>query len=294
MRFALVALVLATSGTAYAQGFCRSCTVDRATPIFADDPNSCAQACFCDIDAGERFLFWDRRCLPWAIEAGDPRDVTREVFRTTIARAFARWTNVDCGGETVGFEVQESSEPAPSDVAEFLPGGGNQNAFIFADDWTDRGYAPNAFALTTVWQNPNTGEIFDADIELNEQRWRWAICPEGGCDSNLVATVDLENTLVHEIGHFFGFGHPSAGGDDLSLWACSRPGETVRRDLSLQDEIGMCEVYADQLPNACSFEPRSFDEGCGCRAVGGSERELPLAGLLLVLGFTAWRVRARR
>ena len=73
--------------------------------------------------------------------------------------------------------------------------GTNANIIMFQDTkWTYIG-ADNTLAKTTVTYDNDTGEIFDADIEINHANNNFTIN-----DDNV--DFDLQAVLTHEIGHF--------------------------------------------------------------------------------------------
>ena len=122
---------------------------------------------------------------------------------------------------------------------------------LFVSDWSERGNDPNAFGLTAVWHDTRTGEILDADMELNETLGPFGICPVGAsCE-----VVDIQNVVTHEAGHFFGLGHSRER--FASMYGSSRRGETIKRTLKADDVEGFCATYPPgSLPDACDFAPR--------------------------------------
>src|SRR5512138_3440418 len=104
--------------------------------------------------------------------------------------------------------------------------GGIYNCYEDHGDWS-------TVALTTVVYDPNTGRVFDADMEVNgwdgagtgtplqsqtgqsaahgyyftcDLRPGWSACTtygQTGCFA-----WDLQNTVTHEAGHFVGLAHP--------------------------------------------------------------------------------------
>jgi hypothetical protein len=58
------------------------------------------------------------------------------------------------------------------DQAEYNRFGPNANTVAFVSDWGARGsdYVADAYGVTLVWHNPDTGEILDADIHVNLSR----------------------------------------------------------------------------------------------------------------------------
>lgn len=289
----LAAVVLAASVvcTNQAAAWCQSCTVTRAFP-------TCAQPCFCptDTDPDARFIAWQRPCIDYAIDEGS-MDLPLADVEAVFERSFAAWTEADCAGGPLALQVRRRAEPSQCDVPEFVSGGGNVNAMGFVDDWSIRGHAPAAYALTTTWFRRSTGEIVDADMELNQEDWEFAICTDGDCGR----AIDLENTVTHELGHFFGLAHTEAL-EDATMWACADPGETFKRDLSDDDIEGICAIYAEGFDAECDFEPEGgFDPscstvretGCGCIAAGRGEAG-PFGLLFTATVLAVGRMRRRR
>ncbi|MCC6808654.1 MAG: matrixin family metalloprotease [Deltaproteobacteria bacterium] len=162
---------------------------------------------------------------------------------TTVRQGFSTWTALSCtdfqftdGGltasERVGFDFRRLDE--------------NENIVIFQNSWA---HDPLVIGLTTATFNSQTGEIFDADIELNDEQYDFT-------NKNTNVQTDLLNTVVHEVGHFLGFDHTDKPGSTLPV-ACastatmsktSTLGETQKRELATTDQLGMCFVYPTGKP----------------------------------------------
>lgn len=242
-------------------------------------------------------LEWNRRCMEYALDARGSKDLTLEQVSEIVGMSFDAWLSIDCpeGGKP-GFEVRETNDYAVCDRAQYNTEDGNVNTIAFATDWEAREYDPAAYALTTVWHNTRTGEIYDADIEINEQRGTYGVCPPiDGCSDG---TVDLQNVMTHEAGHFFGLGHTQPVHSFAVMHAVSPPGEVGKRIPRTDDVEGFCAIYPPgSLPEACSFAPRHGldlnceDGGCGCSTpgAGGDPHGWWLLAGLLIVG--AWRAR---
>ncbi|MEM9071449.1 MAG: matrixin family metalloprotease [Myxococcota bacterium] len=265
--------------------------------------SGCRQACLRldDFTPAEREsrnivpLAWERPCIEYAIHEAGARDLPIADVERIIAGAFARWTSAECGGRTPGFMVRPSAAPGECSVPEYVPNGSNANTFTFVDDWSDRGLAGGAFALTTTWFSTRTGEIFDADMEINQEFWDWADCPEEGCSDG---RIDLDNTVTHELGHFFGLAH-TPDDPEATMWACADEGETKKRTLEVDDITGICTIYPPgAFAEECDFRPRGgFDPacradrsgGCGCTTPGSAEGSWIWAFFVVGVALRRWR-----
>lgn len=249
-------------------------------------------------------LAWRRRCTSISVsEALPPTDLTIDEVRTVLETSFATWTTVDCGGAPTGLDVDVLTETNLCTEAVHNTNGRNVHSILFVQEgWSsDRAHDPRAYAVTYVWHDPNSGEIYDADIEINESRGTYTICPEEGCTD---ARIDFPNVLTHEIGHYFGIAHTP---DDpfATMYASAPAGETIKRSLTTDDTTALCTMYPPgSLPEACDPTPRGGLDltcappgNCGCRAPGTdptSTRGATLAAIALAALLGGRRLRRAR
>jgi len=252
-------------------------------------------------EAGEFPLAWRRRCTETSLSIFAARDLEDAAVRGVVQDAIDTWTTVGCdaSGTPTGLSVALLDAPSECSQAVHHASGRNVSSIVFvADGWsTERMHDPRAYALTLVWHDPRSGEIWDADMDVNEARGTYAVCPPEGCAPGF---VDLPNVLTHEMGHYFGLGHTP---DDAlaTMWSSAEPAETLKRDLQPDDAAGLCALYPPgSLPETCDPTPRGglgLDCGpgsdCGCSVPG---RRAPYAtGLggaaLALLGLTLRRRR---
>ena len=151
-------------------------------------------------------------------------------------------------------------------------------------------------------KNKNTGEILDADIAFNAVDYTWADRVESP-DQLASNTADFQNALTHELGHVIGLDHScyapadgqtrlldNTGSPDLDCY--SNPAlptsiaestmypsvslrDTTRRDLSTDDQQGVCEIYPyahETCPISEDYAPEDHKFG-GCTTLPGGPRD---------------------
>lgn len=289
MVLAMVLAMLETSAPAPAEAFCRMTTSRRAPsvtePCILPDPAA---------DPPELFLAWERPCTTIALSTAASNDLSSEQLLGVLQRSLGAWEAVSCDGSPLGIDIQIRSDTSTCQAPLYRDGGGNANTLIFQDAWPPMNDSA-AFALTTVWHRRSTGEILDVDIEVNEERGPFGVCPAAGCTDS--RTVDLENVLTHELGHYLGLAHSTE--TEATMFVSAVAGEVLKRDLHPDDIDGICTVYPPGRPSAeCNYEPRGGldldceEDGCSVTRVGASrDRGAPLA--LLVLAWIGLRARRR-
>lgn len=233
-------ITLTLSGDANA--FCRSTT--------------CSGTCQRDADGckteGEP-LYWASYCVGFSLQESGSEHIDFSTFEQIAAESFVAWSEVDCGGDvsTIAFTRLDD---VTCHQAEYDPSGTNANVVMFQDHKWDYKGVDNTLAKTTVTYDTATGEILDADIELNHAFNELTVG-----DDDVV--YDLQSILTHEIGHFIGFDHTLAAGATMN--AGYDPGSTNQRDLDADDLEGLCSVYPPGRDAVCQPEPRGgFSAEC--------------------------------
>lgn len=249
MTGALAALALALTLTAaprIAAAFCRSTTCDI--------PDSFAQ---CGDDSADCIpLAWKRPCIGWNIQRDASERVSYEVAEEALTQAFEAWLTAPCGENlTPGLRIEDLGEVTCADI-EYNSAAGNANAVIFRDGAWPHQDGDHNIALTTVTYDVNTGEIFDADIEVNTDQFTltWGVG---------AVNYDLVSIFAHEAGHFLGLSHSDVA--EATMYRHYEQGTTDFRDLSVDDALAMCTVYppSDTVLQACNPIPRhGFSPDC--------------------------------
>jgi hypothetical protein len=250
-------------------------------------------------------LKWRRSCMSFSMQERAEPEPGFEDIRDVADVSFVTWMQVSCEAGPVGLGVAQTQQLGECDEPEYNQTAPNANTIIFIDNWIERELPPDAFGLTLVWHNPDDGEIYDADMQINETLGALAICgavcPEG--------RVDLQNVITHEAGHFFGLGHSNVRTATMS--ARASVGEISKRDLSEDDRAGLCAIYGTSPRQRCEssdfmpdngFSPVCWtgqDQGpssrglCSVTAPGGVARP-KLPGFGAALALLALLARRRR
>jgi hypothetical protein len=241
---ALTLLLGALAPAPVAHAHCRETVNTSPTGPCVDDPSA-------------KVLFWTRSCFTYIFNdqvfSRIPRLSEREI-RDTFNQAFATWAAIDCGDGRKPFSAQQAPGVSQNSVSQCLLDTRNE-ALITAKtpaDWTAEGNSDAALAITEVWNDKNTGEILDVDMELNVQNGRFANCDKA-CGTT---DIDLLNTITHEAGHVLGLGHSTVTGATMTFQ--SHPGETSKRTLRQDDIDGYCGL---DLP-----EHKCSGSDCACPA----------------------------
>jgi hypothetical protein len=308
-RAALLAAALLAPASA--EAFCRTWSCDPAKgscPQDKDNP-ACVGG---DPAKNHKPLYWPQRCIGFSLneKASAKLDSNPDRARAKFARiadlSFATWQKADCGqGKRpslsfydLGFvscDRQEFNGYNP-DNTDRPTAQGNTNLIVFRDKWpAEYASSGNTLALTTLTFNVQSGEIYDADIEINGEI--------AVTTSDVAVTNDLQSILTHEIGHFLGIAHsPDA---TATMFSTYEPGSLSMRDLAPDDINAVCSIYKPEragLP-ACDPTPRhGYADRCavpapapdGCSASGRAVGAAGGLGFALVAGALALGARRRR
>jgi hypothetical protein len=299
-----LALTALLAGTTAARAYCRERTCDPN-----DKKQHCEKVDNC-VTSGH-LLYWKSSCVSFDAQAdGSPlRGIDADTVTQVVGLAFTPWLEANCGngspamkigtyGPVVCDQVENPDPTHPDQYNRSTEKGAN--VVMFRDDgWPYQG-SQDAYGLTTVTYNTDTGEIIDADIEINSTDFDVTVDGSG---------TDLQTILTHEVGHFLGMAHAATANQTATMRANWDGVGTDLRNLSDDDVAGICEIYPPGRSATSSCLPlNGFASDChvpadkplsgGCALASAESRRdsrtnplYPGAGVL-VLGSLRRRRRA--
>jgi MYXO-CTERM domain-containing protein len=261
------------------------------------------------------FLFWSTRGHSFQMDSLGTPDVAGTAAFDAIRRSFATWSAAPCSD--LVFPEVLPLEQADRRIGYF-PDQYNRNLILFrtvrcdapgvvpaGDPCIAEGGCNNKYdcwegesttiATTLTTFSVSSGQIFDADIEINDapnpngSKFTFTTadaprCPPGAPIVNCVS-IDVQNTITHEAGHTLGLAHSSD--PSATMAASAPPGETSKRVLGADDLEGICAIYPRGAQTATSLggpvEIVPAASGCGCSSRDGGPSSALWLGLVLVL-----------
>jgi len=245
-------------------------------------------------------LHWTTREVPFVIHEAGTEDAGRLSSINAVRSSFRSWGQPTC----TDFFFRDDGVTARTAVGYVQGGQDNVNLVIWrekncaavapSDDPCHRtGGCNNKYncweqsnetiAVTTTTFSNRTGEIFDADVELNGEGFVFSAVPSPACPrtapvpvpANCVAT-DIQNTMTHEIGHMLGLDHTD--NVEATMYRSAEFAETKKRTLDQDDIEGLCVIYPKgAATSTCGAEDEDEKPGCGgCSAASSVPALFPL------------------
>ena len=266
-RFApiLAAILLAGLGAAPARAYERS-TVD-------DDPSTA--------------LFWRFRTVRVYADEASCADLPSDQTLFAIRRSIATW-NV-AAAPCSDLLLEEAGPPSGRGSNLFGGNPDGENRIVWREDDWPEDVPDGTLAITSVVYRRASGQILDADIDLNGRDYLWTDTTEP-----TLADTDVENTLTHELGHLLGLAHAN---DPLAtMYFESVPGDLEKRSLAEDDIAGLCFVYPARLlsPGAPTYVNPPLTTCAIAPARRGAWMPAVLSALLALAMRGARRRRSRR
>jgi hypothetical protein len=258
MRASSLLLGLAAFGTVFAaseaaRAYCRTTTCNSTTCKRSEQ-------CFLCLSEGKP-LYWPGGCVSFSVQRnGSPKqNITAEQARDAIAQGFAKWIGAPCpGGGLASIRIHMTAPDAlvACTKQEYNQKAPNANLWVFRDDLWPHSDRFATLALTTLTFNVQTGEIYDADVEINSFDNTITLGDTG-------VQNDLHSIVVHEAGHFLGLSHSCD--TSATMTETYTPTTTDMRSLEPDDVAGICAIYPPgQDSSRCNPTPRhGFSSECG-------------------------------
>jgi hypothetical protein len=265
---AILGAIASLAAAADAHAFCRTMAC-KLPADFSPSPGSCVPpdfASYCaslDPPANPIPVWWRNACVGYDLQENASAQVPYPVADSMFATAFGKWTSTVCpvadatddggtGSARVSIDVRDLG-PVVCNQVQYNSDQGNQHVILFHDDVWPYDDANNTLGLTTVTYDPDTGEIYDADMEINATV-QLAISDPVPADG-----YDLASIITHECGHFLGMAH--SGADRATMFAHYTAGSTYMRELTSDDVAGICSIY---LPGGeRAVDPSATSDGSG-------------------------------
>jgi hypothetical protein len=262
-------------------------------------------------------LWWRHRTMNIAAyEQGFDPDMTPDQIAAAMSEAALQWAigNPDldaCTDLALPVTTHDLTEAVPAIARDGM------NTIAARPSWE---YEHAALAQTSLFFSKSSGEILEADLEVNSQDFVWT---DVTFDRRR-GLQDLQNALTHELGHFIGLDHPCYLADPSSdetdnmgqpvpscgdvgfdspiraatMFPSADPGDTSKRTLSPDDELAVCDIYPRGMATAgSSASPPDDSTGCRC-AIDAAPSPLAPEGHLgagaLALGLGGLLLRGRR
>jgi Matrixin len=251
-RAAAAAALVVGLAAADASAFCRTrtCQLSDKIPCPLDDLSGC-------YTSGSE-VYWGNTCISYALQRDGSLalGITAEQVAPLVDEAFRAWSDVSCArGGSPPLSARSQGSIA-CDAVEFNCDviEDNSNLIVFRDEFVDRReFRFGVIALTTLTANVKSGEIFDADIEINSRDEEFVLGPPPPGSF----ARDLQGVLNHEIGHLLGLSHPNVRG---ALMYFNYQGSL----LPAEDDIaGICDALGGAANDPeCSVVELPPDAGC--------------------------------
>ncbi len=185
------------------------------------------------------FLRWNvtKGPIHITLNSGGSDDLLTGDVENAVTRALLTWENVT--------RQQARFQYGGRDSRAVMNSSDNINSIVWEEkDWE---YADSTLAVTAYsYYLDDPPEVIDTDIQFNGRDFHWSVA--GKTDQS---TTDVEQVLIHELGHLLGLAHSSVISASLYPYVARE----VSHNLSLDDRSGVRFLYGQKAADFRSITP---------------------------------------
>jgi hypothetical protein len=303
----LAGLLVASPSHAYCRT--RTCEFRRDVDCEYDPRTGCSTV--------GAFVYWGNHCIPFAVQRDGSQDenISASQLDALVGEGFDSWTAVRCDNGGTPELSAGSQGPIACDQVEYNCNvrEDNSNIVMFRDDFANSGDGLRfgVIALTTLTANLVTGELFDADIEINSRDEDFVVAGDGRSGVNPNDPRDLRGVVNHELGHLLGLSHSQEVGalmraayegtfepaaDDIAGMCAALGPNTSDPSCSVAKLADSTECLGPDTMCSSMSTMSAASEGCSCGLAGAPDPHggaARLGAALLALGCIIRRARRR-
>lgn len=287
-RFAIASLTAVASlafASADARAYCQT-TTEKETAGYDPSVSGCWTT--------GAPLKWNVRDVNYSLDVGASTQVSLADATTVVRDAFGKWSTAVCATTDAGTTHPSITlhDVGPTDAAATDCGlvecdptiHDTNHDIVFRDGVWPHNDPNNTLALTTVTYGIHSGEIFDADMEINSHDHKLSIA-----SPTPIGAFDLGTILTHETGHFIGMAHSNQAGAVMFVRYVSG-----RMQLTPDDVTGVCTIYPPDSSSGSSNGNVKAGCACGTAQSDGATGATALGGAAALVLAATLRARRRR
>ena len=236
---------------------------------------------------------WFEPIVQYSVSTTEAQGLEHDKLVQTVGEAMAIWidslrSQAIINDDKECFPDLVFSGESNNTTGGYVDGETNENTIVIIPDaeaWAERGYEANALAMTIIASNSSTGQIVDADIEINGAVF--AFSDPASMDAEI---TKLGYTMIHEIGHMMGLGHSSVE-TSVMFPTTTSDQASFPRLLDNDDIEGACYLY--QQIQVAEEETTVKKSGGGCDSSPGPSAPAGF-GLILLAAFALYAHRRQK
>jgi hypothetical protein len=303
--FGLAALLVASPSQAYCRT--RTCEFRNDVDCEVDTLTGCSTV--------GAFVYWGTNCIPFAVQrdGSDEEEISATELDALVSDGFDAWTTARCARGGTPSLSSGSQGPIACDEVEYNCNvrEDNSNIVMFRDDFVNSaaGLRFGVIALTTLTANLVSGELFDADIEINSRDEDFVVTGDGSSGVNPNDPRDLRGVVNHELGHLLGLSHSeevgalmraayegtfAPGEDDIDGMCAALGAAASDPSCSVAKLAESTECLGPDTMCSSASTTTADSGGCACGLAGTPDEHGGAARIglgLLALGYTVRRAR---